>query len=67
MELSPILVAREHWCANAGLQHIPQQRRKRHERRQVGMGIGPYTHTGARRSVKHPGRNLKPPVRIGTA
>jgi hypothetical protein len=41
-----------------------QQRRKRRERRQLDMGIGRHTHPGARRSVEHPGRNLKPTVRI---
>jgi hypothetical protein len=33
-------------------------------RRQIDMGIGRHTHPGARRSVEHPGRNLKPTVRI---
>ena len=46
---------------------MPQKRRKRRERRQVGMGIGRYTDPGAVRLVEHPGWNLQPTVRIGTA
>ena len=46
---------------------MPQKRRKRRERRQVGMGIGRHTHPGAGRPVEHPGWNLKPTVGIGTA
>jgi len=41
---------------------MPQQSCKHRERRQVGMGIGRRTHPGTGRPVKHPGRNLKPPV-----
>src|SRR5207245_11020696 len=36
------------------------------KRRQIDMGIR-HTHLGAGRPVKHPGRNLQPTVRIGTA
>jgi hypothetical protein len=42
------------------VQCLPQQRRKHYERRQVGMGIDRNTRPGARRSLEHPGRNLKP-------
>jgi hypothetical protein len=49
------------------LQRVLQQRRKRRERRQVGMGIGRRTHAGAGQSIEHPGGNLKPTVRIGAA
>jgi hypothetical protein len=49
------------------VQCMPQQRRKRCERRQVGMGIGRNTCPGASRSVEHPGRNLKPTARVRTA
>ena len=45
---------------------MPQERRKICERRQIDMGIR-HTHLGAGRPVKHPGRNLQPTVRIGTA
>ena len=34
---------------------------------QVDKGIRRYTHLGEVRLVKHPGRNLQPTVRIGTA
>ena len=44
---------------------VPQQRTKRYQRRQVGMGIGHQTDLGARRPVKHPCRNLQPTVRTG--
>ena len=44
-----------------------QQRRKRCERRQVGMDIGRNTRPGADRSVEHPSRHFKPTVGIGTA
>src|SRR4029453_617027 len=33
---------------------------------QIEMGIRPF-HLGAGRPIKHPGRNLQPTVRIGTA
>ena len=46
---------------------MPQEHHKCRERRQVEMGIGRHTHLGAGRPVKHPGRNLQPTVRIGTA
>ena len=46
---------------------MPQERRKRCERRQVDIGIRRETRLGAGRPVKHPGRNLQPTVRIGTA
>ena len=46
---------------------MPQKRRKRGKRRQVGMTIGHYTHLGAGRPVEHPGWNLKLTVGIGTA
>jgi hypothetical protein len=36
------------------------------KRRQIDMGIR-HLHLGAGRPVKHPGRNLQPTVRIGTA
>jgi hypothetical protein len=49
------------------VQCMPQQRRQRCERRQVGMGIGRNTCPGASRSVEHPGRNLKPMARVRTA
>ena len=39
------------------VQCMPQQRRKHCERRQIGMGIGRNTRSGAGRSVEHPGRN----------
>jgi hypothetical protein len=45
--------------------HVPQQRTKRYQRRQGGMGLGHRTDLGARRTVKHPRRNLQPTVRIG--
>jgi hypothetical protein len=41
-----------------------QQRRKRRERRQLGMGIGSQTQLGAGQPVEHPGRNLKPAIRV---
>jgi hypothetical protein len=37
-------------------QYMPQQRRKRRERRQFDMAIGRHKHPGAGRSVEHPGR-----------
>src|SRR5215216_1857626 len=46
---------------------MPQQRRNRRERRQVDMGIGRHAYSGAGGPVEHPGWNLKPAVRIGTA
>jgi hypothetical protein len=46
---------------------MPEQRLKRRERPQVGMGIGHQTHIGAGRPVKHPGRNLQPTLRCRTA
>src|ERR1700693_2320812 len=46
---------------------MPQKRRKRGKRRQVGMTIGHHTHLGAGRPLEHPGWNLKPTVGIGTA
>jgi hypothetical protein len=49
------------------VQRMPHQLRKRHERRHVGVGSSRRTHPGARRPIEHPGRNLKPAVRIGTA
>jgi hypothetical protein len=49
------------------VQHMPHQLRKRHERRHVGVDSSSHTHPGACRPVEHPGRNLKPAVRIGTA
>jgi hypothetical protein len=74
-DLSPILVARETCCARKRgirwyktvVQRILHQRRKRHERCHIGMGIIRHMHPGAGQPVKHPGWNLKPPVRIGTA
>ena len=46
---------------------MPHQLRKRHERRQIGMGISSHTHPGAGRPLEHPCWNLKPAVHIGTA
>src|SRR4029077_6565383 len=46
---------------------MPQKRRKRGKRRQVGMTIGHHTQLGAGRPLEHPGWNLKPTVGIGTA
>jgi hypothetical protein len=46
---------------------MPHQLRKRHERGHVGMGISSHTNPGAGRPVEHPGWNLKPAVRIGSA
>ena len=46
---------------------MPHQLSKRHERRHVGMSISAHTHPGASQPVEHPGWNLKPAVRIGTA
>jgi len=75
MGLSPILVARENRCAQKRgvrwsktiAQHLSQKRRKRGERCQVGMGINRLTQPRARRVVEHPGRNLKPTVRVRAA
>jgi hypothetical protein len=46
---------------------MPQKRRKRRERHQVGTSIGRHTYPGASRPVEHPGWNLEPTVGIGTA
>ena len=46
---------------------MPEQRRKRYKRRQVGMAIGRHTQIGAGRPVKHPRRNLQQTQRLGTA
>ena len=46
---------------------MPQEQRKRCERRQVDIGIRRETRLGAGRPVEHPGRNLQPTIRIGTA
>jgi hypothetical protein len=46
---------------------MPQQRRKASERRQVDMGVGRQAHPRAGRSIEHPGRQLKPTVRIRAA
>jgi hypothetical protein len=45
----------------------PQKRRKRRQRRHVGMGICRHTHPGARRPVEHPRRNPESSVSIATA
>jgi hypothetical protein len=46
------------------VQHVPQQRPKRYQRRQVGMGISRQTDPGARRPIEHPRRNLRPSLRV---
>src|SRR5262249_24582908 len=71
----PMLVAREARCAqNRGIrcsrtiyQHLSQERCKRTERHQVGMGVNRLTYARARRTVKHPGWDLKPTVCIRPA
>jgi hypothetical protein len=75
MDLSPILIAREfEYVQKRGVRRckvvvrrMPEQRRKRYKRRQVGMAIGRHTQIRAGHPVKHPRRNFQPTQHLGTA
>jgi hypothetical protein len=49
------------------VQHLPQQRRKRCERREVDTSVCRHTHLGAGCPVEHPRWDLIPAVRFRTA